>query len=124
RGADDSEEYVAEVTQLDGTMLALRRSDRSLHGHRPHVGERRMLQLNWVKEPSVVRRELSRDRWSARLKALNPFLRAAFAAAFLAVSPGIAAAQTTIVDEFKFGILAHDIGLFDRHVESGADVNF
>lgn len=35
-----------------------------------------------------------------------------------------AAAQTQIIDEFKFGVLAHDVGLFDKHVESGADINF
>ena len=56
-------------------MLAFRRSDRSFHGHRAHFGERRVLQLNWVTDRAVVRRELSRHRWSARIKALNPFRR-------------------------------------------------
>jgi lipid A 3-O-deacylase len=52
-------------------------------------------------------------------------LRSALVAAILAiVGPTTAAAQTRIVDEFKFGIITHDIGLFDRQVESGADVNF
>jgi SM-20-related protein len=73
RGPDDIEDYAAEVAPLAGTMLAFRRSDKSFHGHRPHGGERRMLQLNWVTEPAVVRRELNRHRWSARWKALNPF---------------------------------------------------
>jgi lipid A 3-O-deacylase len=45
------------------------------------------------------------------------------AVALLAVAPCTAVAQGPI-DEFKFGILAHDVGLFDHHVESGADVNF
>ena len=58
---------------IAGTMLAFRRSERSFHGHRPFVGERRVVQLNWVTEPAVVRRELGRHHWSARLKALNPF---------------------------------------------------
>jgi lipid A 3-O-deacylase len=35
-----------------------------------------------------------------------------------------AAAQMSIADEFKIGLLAHDVGLFDHHVEAGADVNF
>jgi SM-20-related protein len=78
RGPDDIEDYAREVAPLAGTMLAFRRSDRSFHGHRPHVGERRALQLNWVTEPAVVQRELNRHRWSARLKALNPFDRARF----------------------------------------------
>jgi SM-20-related protein len=73
RGPDDLENYACEVAPVAGTMLAFRRSDRSFHGHRPHIGERRVVQLNWVTEPAMVRRELSRHRWSARLKALNPF---------------------------------------------------
>ncbi len=72
RGPDDLENYALEVAPLAGTMLAFRRSDRSFHGHRPHFGERRVLQLNWVTEPAVVWRELGRHRWSSRLKALNP----------------------------------------------------
>jgi SM-20-related protein len=75
RGPDDIEDYAREVMPLAGTMLAFRRGERSFHGHRPHVGERRMVQLNWVTEWAVVRRELNRHRWSARLKALNPFDR-------------------------------------------------
>ena len=73
RGPDDLNDFVREVAPVAGTMLAFRRSERSFHGHRPHVGERRVLQLNWVTEPAVVERELRRHRWSARLKALNPF---------------------------------------------------
>jgi SM-20-related protein len=73
RGPDDIEDYAREVVPLAGTMLAFRRSDRSFHGHRPFLGPRRALQLNWVRDHGVVRRELGRHRWSARLKALNPF---------------------------------------------------
>jgi hypothetical protein len=70
RSSGDLEDYAREVAPLAGTMLAFRRSERSFHGHHPHVGERRSLQLNWVTDQSVVRRELGRHRWSARLKAL------------------------------------------------------
>lgn len=73
RGPGDLDDYACEVIPLAGTMLAFRRSERSFHGHRAHVGERRALQLNWVTDMAVVRRELARHRWSARLKALNPF---------------------------------------------------
>ncbi len=45
-----------------------------------------MVQLNWVTEPAVVRRELNRHRWSARWKALNPF----------APTPGLATAEKSI----------------------------
>ena len=73
RGPDDLADYVAEVPPLAGTMVAFRRSDSSFHGHQPHRGERRVLQLNWITDQRVLRRELGRHGWSARLKALNPF---------------------------------------------------
>ena len=74
RGPSDLDDYAVEVAPLAGTMLAFRRSERSFHGHHPRVGERRSLQLNWVTDQSVVRRELGRHRWSACLKALRrPF---------------------------------------------------
>ena len=73
RRGDDLEDWAAEVPPLAGMMVAFRRSESSFHGHYPHVGERRSVQLNWVTDAAVVRRELGRHRWSARLKALNPF---------------------------------------------------
>jgi SM-20-related protein len=72
-GPEDLDDFVCEVAPTAGAMLVFRRSERSFHGHRPHIGERRVVQLNWVTEPAVVQRELGRHRWSARLKALNPF---------------------------------------------------
>jgi hypothetical protein len=75
RGPDDLDDFVAEVAPLAGTLVAFRRSAGSFHGHHPHVGERRSIQLNWVTDAGVVRRELGRHRWSARLKALNPLRR-------------------------------------------------
>src|ERR1700747_3036308 len=48
----------------------------------------------------------------------------AVAAMLVAALPATAPAQIQVVDEFKFGVLAHDVGLFDKHVESGADINF
>lgn len=73
RRVDDLDDCAAEIPPLAGTMVAFRRSEASFHGHYPHKGERRSVQLNWVTDPAVVRRELGRHRWSARLKALNPF---------------------------------------------------
>jgi hypothetical protein len=75
RGPQDLEDYALEVAPLAGTMLAFRRSDHSFHGHLGHRGERRVLQLNWVRDKRVVRRELARHRWSARGKALAEALQ-------------------------------------------------
>jgi hypothetical protein len=75
RGPRDLSDYAAEVSPLGGTLVAFRRSEASFHGHRAHVGKRQSVQLNWVTDAGVVRRELGRHVWSARLKALNPFGR-------------------------------------------------
>lgn len=73
RSATDLEDYAAEVPPEQGTMLAFLRSDRSFHGHKPFTGERRSLQINWMTDHAVMRREELRHRFSARLKQLSPF---------------------------------------------------
>jgi hypothetical protein len=73
RSADDIEDYAAEVPPQAGTLLAFRRSDHSFHGHTTYEGERRVIQLNWVLDDDVVRREQARHRRSARLKKWLPF---------------------------------------------------
>jgi SM-20-related protein len=75
RGPHDLSDYVVEIPPLAGTMVAFRRSETSFHGHHAHAGQRQSIQLNWVTEAAIVRRELGRHVWSARLKALNPFRR-------------------------------------------------
>lgn len=73
RSGDDIEDYASEVPPRAGTLLAFRRSDASFHGHTTFVGERRVIQLNWVRDSRVVRRERTRHRYSARVKRLLPF---------------------------------------------------
>jgi SM-20-related protein len=73
RGPGDLDDYVAEIPPLAGMMVAFRRSGASFHGHHAHIGRRQSIQLNWVTNARVVRREVARHVWSARLKALNPF---------------------------------------------------
>ena len=48
RSKGDIEDYVAQVPPLGGTMLAFRRTDHSWHGHTRFVGERRMVQVNFL----------------------------------------------------------------------------
>lgn len=73
RSADNLEDVVAEVPPEAGTIVAFKVTENGWHGHTPFVGPRRVLQLNWVRDASVVRREQARHRLSARLKRLNPF---------------------------------------------------
>lgn len=69
----DLDDVAAEVPPVGGTLLAFRRSAKSFHGHRPFVGERRVVQLNWLTSAAVARREELRHRVSAFAKKLNPF---------------------------------------------------
>ena len=73
RSGADIEDYASEVPPRAGTLLAFRRGDRSYHGHTSFEGVRRVIQLNWVKDSRVVRRERNRHRYSARIKKLLPF---------------------------------------------------
>jgi len=49
RSPRDIEDYVAEVKPLGGTLLAFRRSRKSFHGYKSFAGERRMIQMSWIK---------------------------------------------------------------------------
>ena len=73
RSSDDIEEYASEIPPQAGTLLAFRRSDRSYHGHTSFKGVRRGVQLNWVKDSHVVRRERLRHSYSAKLKRFLQF---------------------------------------------------
>jgi len=54
RSKDDIEDYAAEVPPLGGTLLAFRRTDHSWHGHTRFVGERRMVQVNYLDQSPLA----------------------------------------------------------------------
>lgn len=70
RNDHDVDDYAAEVAPLAGTMLAFRRTDNSFHGHRPHDGERKMLQLSWVQESLMTKVERKLGRMSKPVRRL------------------------------------------------------
>jgi hypothetical protein len=55
RSATDLEDYAAESVPEGGAMLAFRRTDHSWHGHKPYVGERRILQLSYTRGGDAAR---------------------------------------------------------------------
>ena len=73
RSATDLNDAAEEVSPNGGTLLIFKRSDNSWHGHEPFEGPRRAIQLNWVRDETVVAHEQRRHRVSAFLKRLNPF---------------------------------------------------
>ncbi|HEY8085269.1 MAG TPA: 2OG-Fe(II) oxygenase [Methylophilaceae bacterium] len=70
RSGADLEDYITEVEPGFGTLLAFKRSDNSWHGHKPFIGQRRAIQLNWVLDEDVKRHEQKRHSFSAFLKKL------------------------------------------------------
>jgi len=55
RSKTDIDDFAAEVTPAGGTLLAFKRSDNSFHGYKRFEGERRMVQVNWVRSGPVAR---------------------------------------------------------------------
>ena len=70
RGPDNIEDYVVEVAPERGTLLAFRCVPHAYHGHKPFVGLRRSIQVNWVTDAAVLKRELKRHGLSAWTKRL------------------------------------------------------
>jgi SM-20-related protein len=68
QSGNNLDDMVLELPPVAGTLLVFKRSDNSWHGHKPFAGERRVIQLNWVTDEEVVRREQRRHRFSATIK--------------------------------------------------------
>ena len=71
RGPDNQEDVIAEVPPDQGTLLIFKNEPHAWHGFHPFEGPRRVIQLNWVTDQSVVRREQFRHRVSAFFKRLR-----------------------------------------------------
>jgi SM-20-related protein len=54
RSKDDINDYAAQVPPDGGTLLAFRRTDHSWHGHTRYVGERRMVQINYLDQSPLA----------------------------------------------------------------------
>jgi hypothetical protein len=63
RSANDIEDYAAEITPEGGSLLAFLRSDHSYHGHKRFVGERRIIQINWIKPSRLAQLTQKFDRF-------------------------------------------------------------
>lgn len=67
RSAHDIEDFAAEVPPIGGTLLAFRRTDNSYHGHKRFVGERRMLQLSFLRSTRLAQWRQQIDRLGTRV---------------------------------------------------------
>jgi SM-20-related protein len=66
----DLNDMAAEVPADEATLLLFLNGPNAWHGFEPFSGPRRVIQVNWVTDDSVVRREQARHRVSAFFKRL------------------------------------------------------
>ena len=71
RSSTDLNDFAAEIPPDEGTLLIFRNGPTAWHGFEPVDGLRRVIQVNWVTDESVVRREQARHRVSAFFKRLG-----------------------------------------------------
>ena len=71
RGPDDLEDVIAEVPPDEGTLVIFKNQPNAWHGFHSFEGPRRVIQLNWVTDMGVVKREQTRHRISAFFKRLT-----------------------------------------------------
>jgi SM-20-related protein len=71
RGPGNLEDVIAEVPPDEGTLLIFQNAPNAWHGFHPFEGPRRVIQLNWVTDMGVVRREQFRHKVSAFFKRLR-----------------------------------------------------
>ena len=70
RSRDNIDDVATEAPASGGALVAFLRSDHSWHGHLPFIGERRVIQFNWVTDKESQRFALLRHRVSASFKQL------------------------------------------------------
>ena len=68
RGGEDIEDYAAEVPPEGGLVFCFKVQPNSWHGHKPFVGPRRYVMVNYCADQGSRDREVARHRWSNRAK--------------------------------------------------------
>lgn len=72
-GSQSFSDYAHELAPLTGAMVAFRRTGDSWHGHLPFVGERRVVQMAYLRSQADLERKTRRGRWSLFLEKLSSF---------------------------------------------------
>ena len=70
RSSHDLNDIIVEVPPISGTLLAFKRSNNSWHGHESFVGERRVIQFNWLTSQGNRQIAMLRHHTSASFKRL------------------------------------------------------
>jgi len=76
RNGESLDDVITEVPPDFGALLVFRRAENSWHGHKPFIGPRRVLQMNWVTSNRTAAWHQLRHRVSAAVKRLSPAAKA------------------------------------------------
>lgn len=70
RSEKSFDDMTTEVPPVYGTFFAFKRTENSWHGHKPFTGERRVVQITWLRSQDELDRKEKRGRLSLWLKRL------------------------------------------------------
>jgi hypothetical protein len=70
RGSESLDDYAAEIDPLSGTIFGFQRCDNSWHGHTPFAGERRVIQVAWLRSQEDAERKIKNHRVTGFLRRL------------------------------------------------------
>ncbi|RDJ20440.1 2OG-Fe(II) oxygenase [Bosea caraganae] len=73
RNGQDFDDMAEEISPVVGSLFAFRRADNSWHGHTSFVGERRVVQMTWLRSQADVDRKKSRGSLSHMFKKVFRF---------------------------------------------------
>ena len=71
RSGEDIEDYAAEVPPAGGTLVCFKVQADSWHGHKPFLGSRRYIMVNYCQDAAVRDSEAARHRLSGQVKKLG-----------------------------------------------------
>lgn len=71
KNGQNIDDVITEIPPVEGTLLVFKVSPNSWHGHKPFVGDRRVIQLNYVLDEGVIKKEIARHHFSAKVKKLK-----------------------------------------------------
>jgi len=67
----DLDNYFEEISPEAGTMLIFKVTQHGWHGHKPFIGTRKVIQLNWVTTEKARNKHAIRHKISAKIKAIK-----------------------------------------------------
>ncbi len=71
RGPADIEDYAAEIPPVDGTLLVFPNGETTWHGHKQFIGQRYVIQMNYMTTSTKAKAEMRRHHLSAFVKRLT-----------------------------------------------------